>query len=295
MNKQWPVGLAAWIIAHSACAAPPLADRLRAASAPARLALPAANELAAARKLFDKLLAGKPDDEIRADAAPLELVWEALDGANGEIWLLAEKAGARRGRGLLAIRRGGQNHLQMPHSFSDEMTREIGLSLFLEGHFEAALWNTVPRRYDYEGDTVHADMAHLDGTYFNAFTAAWAAARPGKTLLQIHGFEESKRRSRSAANAAIILSSGERSPPDRLRRLRDCLANAGLGPIGLFGDTVSELGATTNAQARIVRLTGAPRESPFVHMEIDRDLRRALRDEPDPRRRLLACVQERPR
>lgn len=290
MNKTLLIAAALCALPIGALASPAgvLAAGLRAASTPAPLLLPGVAEYDEARALFEAILAEQPNEAISARAASLDMIWEPLAGGNG-IWLLREADSAHRGRGFLAIRHGGRGALQMPHSFKDEMTRDIGLALFLEGGFSVALWNTVPRHYEHEGETVMADMAHLDRTWFNAFTQAWAHLRPGISILQLHGFDSAKRKTAEAAAVDMILSSGERPAPFRLNQLRDCLQQTGLGKIGLYGNTLSELGGTTNAQIRLLHRLGG---SSFVHMEISRNLRRQLRDDTDARAKLLACIPE---
>lgn len=248
--------------------------------------VPAGNdELARAERLFDRLAAGSPPDALRAEMRALGLVIER----DGPLVIVREREDARRGRGFYVFRDGARpDVLHVPHSFKDEMTRDIGLALFVEGNFAAAAWNTVPRRYERDGAQVDADVAHLPGTWFNAFVRATARAWPQGRSLQIHGFDPGKRRSEAGAEAALILADGTAVPDDALRRQRDCLASRLGRDVALFPDDVRELGGTTNVQGRTLRGLGY---GGFVHIELSRSLRTALRDDAGARANLLTCLQ----
>lgn len=246
---------------------------------------PSADELERAARLFAALAKGSPPAQLESDAAALGL--ELVPVSQPDAWVLREKATEKRGRGLYAFRAGAGDILEVPHSFKDEMTREIGLALFAEGRFAMAAWNTVPRHYEENGQRVEADLAHLDHSYFMAFTRAVAETRPGSSILQLHGFDQGKRKSSAAADAELILSAGHRHPGERLRRKWQCLAGQFAGKVALYPETASELGGTTNAQAALLQGLGFDH---FIHAEISRPLREALRDSSQLRGRLLACL-----
>jgi len=273
--------------------APALPDVLHVASRDGRFVPPSTSELERAEALFAVLAAGRMNADAAALAAALDL--DIVRVANPDAWVVRELPAARRGRGLYAFRASpdGRDTLQVPHGFRDEMTREIGLALFAEGHFAAAAWNTVPRRYDEAGSTVDADMAHISATYFNAFTRAVARVRGSENIVQIHGFDQGKRKSAAAGAADLILSAGHRQPPQRLREKWQCLVrHAPLlgGAAALYPDSASELGGTTNAQLAALRDIGFDH---FIHAEISRPLRLALRDDARRRAVLLDCLQGR--
>lgn len=275
------------LLATPLFAAPPaLPDVLRAASRDGRFVRPSADELARASRLFGALAQGDRSAPLENDAAELDL--ELLRVSQPDAWVLREKATAKRGRGLYAFRAGGRDTLEVPHSFKDEMTREIGLALFAEGQFAAAAWNTVPRHYEENGRRVDADMAHLDQTYFMAFTRAVAATHAGDSILQIHGFDQGKRKSAAAADAELILSAGHGQPGERLRRQWQCLGARFGGKVALYPETARELGGTGNAQVAMLR---GLRFDHFIHAEISRPLRETLRDSSRDRAQFLGCVQ----
>lgn len=267
----------------------PLRSLLRQASRERIFILPGAAELAQAEQLFVQLLQGKLDPQSpKARAAANAL---ALDLQNaGGLTVLAEQAGARRGRGFFAFRPGqnSQDVLQVPHSFKDEMTRDIGLSLFQEGHFAAVAFNTVPRRFPgANGQEVVADMAHIDGTYFLAFTRATARVLAQGRTVQIHGFDQGKRKSAALADTDVILSAGHAAPPASLRQSRAVLEKRLQRTVALYADGVRELGATTNVEAAALRALGYTQ---FIHVEMSRAMRSRMRDDAATRKIWLASI-----
>lgn len=264
-----------------------LASLLRAASNGGHFEAVGEQELQQATVLFSRLARGEAVQSVSSAAETLALDIVTLP----QLIVVREKPEARRGRGLFVFRppAGKKNQhdiLLIPHSFKDEMTREIGLALFAEGHFRAAAWNTVPRRYDRDGKPVDADMAHLSATYFNAFTRAWAEISKEDSFLQLHGFDPAKRRDASAAQAAIILSAGHTNPPSQLRQRWQCLQKAIPGA-ALYPETTRELGGTTNSQGKLLRAAGNPN---FIHAELSREFRVSLLNDINLRRRLLDCL-----
>lgn len=267
----------------------PLKSLLRQASRERVFVLPGSAELAQAEQLFVQLLQGKLDPQspkARAAANALALDLQTVGG----LTVLLEQAGARRGRGFFAYRPGeaSQDVLQVPHSFKDEMTRDIGLALFQEGHFAAVAFNTVPRRFfAANGQEVVADVAHIDGTYFLAFTRATAKALAQGRTLQIHGFDQGKRKSAALADTDVILSAGHAAPPASLRQSRSLLEKRLQRTVALYADGVRELGATTNVAAAALRALGYER---FIHVEMSRAMRSLMRDDAATRKIWLASI-----
>lgn len=268
----------------------PLRSLLRQASKSRQFSLPQESELQQAEQLFAQLLqtpdAASPKLQAAANALQME-----LQNVNGYTVLL-EKTNAHRGRGLFAFRSANSGKttdvLQVPHAFTDEMTREIGLGLFAEGRFAAVAFNTVPRRYnDEQGRQVVADMAHITGTYFLAFTHATAKVLPKGRTMQIHGFDQGKRKSAALSSTDMILSAGHGSPPSSLRQSRECMEKRLQRGVTLYADGVKELGATTNVQAAALRSLGYDN---FIHVEMSRPLRTLMRDDAGARRQLLSCI-----
>jgi hypothetical protein len=277
--------------ADKSARADPLRSLLRQASSARVFSLPSATELAAVEQLFAQLLAGSSDPQsakMQASASALGLDLKSVNGFT----VLMEKMDARRGRGFFAFRQAGMNKsldvLQVPHSFKDEMTRDIGLGLFAEGRFAAVAFNTVPRRFnDDNGQEVVADMAHITGTYFLALTQATAKVLGRGRTLQIHGFEQGKRKSALLADSDIILSAGHAGPPASLRQSRELLQQRLQRNVVLYGEGIKELGATTNVEAAALRALGYDN---FIHVEMSRTMRAIMRDDAGARKQLLSSI-----
>ena len=248
-----------------------------------------AEDLVRAEALFLRLAQGDDPAALEVEANQLAMKLDRV----GALLIVREADHAKQGRGFFVFRRdlappARADVLLVPHGFKDEMTRDIGLGLFQQGSFSAAAWNTVPRSYERNGVSVDADMAHLPGTWFTAFALAMARAWPTGQTLQIHGFDQGKRKSDAAAGADMILSNGTRTAASPLRRQQQCLSSALARPVLLYSDSMRELGGTTNVQGAALREVGYPG---FIHMELSRPLRQMLRDDEATRAALLGCLQ----
>ena len=247
---------------------------------------PSSSELKQVAQLFSVLLQAPYNfARLQKQAQALQMELRQIDGMT----LLMEQAEAQRGRGLYAFRNGKAAHiLQVPHAFTDEMTREIGLALFAEGRFAAVAFNTVPRRFkDANNLEVLADMTHINDSYFLEFAKAAAQALPNSKSLQIHGFDQSKRKTNSLAATDIILSAGHKQPPPSLQQGHKKLQQTMQTGVTLYANEVKELGATTNLQAQALRAIGYQN---FIHVELSRPMREALRSDAKQRQRLLTSL-----
>ncbi len=202
--------------------------------------------------------------------------------------VIQEQPWRREGRGwfLLRPRSSSRIALQLPHSRKDLDTGAIGVRLAAEHAFLAAAWNTVRRDQPTGVDGRSADLAHLPHSYFNALTRALAASGRMDHLVQIHGFAQSKRRTQAGRRSEVIVSAGARPASIPARSLSACLRERLSPQTRLYPDEVLELGARTNVQGAIVRSTGRS----FLHVELNRDLRRRLRHELHLRTQLLDCL-----
>lgn len=263
-----------------------LPDLLAEASRGGRYATPAPDETARAEALFGQLLAGKSPNTLAAELSALALEVVPLDP---KTLIVRESAGALRGRGFYVLRPGQSGEtLLVPHAFKDLLTREIGLHLFAEGQFAAAAWNTVPRWTDESGGRLDADLAHLPDSYFTAFTRAVGRHSPKAQVLQIHGFEGGKRKSDAASGRDIIVSNGTQQSGSQIKAHARCLASTLRLDVGVYPDSVRELGGTTNVQGKALRELG---HAGFVHLEMNAPLRRKLADDAPTRRAWLDCLQ----
>ena len=260
---------------------------------------PDPEELGRARELFIRTFAVEEEkgDEVAKrpgrTVAALRREWSALGfmlekrRRADDTWLLiTEREHRREGRGLYAVRAGNSVPvmIQAPHGFHDLHTGELGARLFEESSFVAGAWNTVPRGTGAGREA--ADVAHLENSYFMEFVKAFASRYREGTVLQLHGFSRSRRKTREGREARIILSEGTRSPGERFFSYRACLESVfGQGVKGFPGQVV-ELGGTRNRMARWFRTRG---RGVFVHLEMSLRVRKVLRKEEGKRRDLAAC------
>jgi hypothetical protein len=196
--------------------------------------------------------------------------------------IIKEQNSMRQGRGFFALRQSETNKwlLQAPHADTDLYTGKIASRLFLEGSFKAAQWNTVSRK-------MLADMAHLPGTYWQAFTEAFAEKYPDGKIIQIHGFDQNTRKTKTGAETDMILSAGHMDPPQWLKQTAACLKSAFPGQVSLYPADVKELGGTTNSQGELLHQLG---HKGFLHIEMSQKMRQQLLDHSEVRHLLIQCL-----
>ena len=212
--------------------------------------------------------------------------------ASREQWrAILESEHRREGKGLYVLRTRAARvpvALGAPHRFYDRNTGTIAARLFEEHSFAAASWNSVPRQYEEGGRRIDADLARLDFHPFTAFTRAFTRAYPNGRMVQLHGFEQEKRRGGPANETDIIVSDGTKKPGAFARHTAACLRR--MFPqwmVALFPYDVNELGGTTNRQGAAMRRLGS---QGFLHLEMARGLRTSLMQDPAARAGLASCL-----
>lgn len=248
------------------------------------------DDAAVAESVFFRLLTGRPAAGDRDALAALGFIPSRVRlDAGGTAQVVADTPGDIAGRGYFLVGEDAAPLLvQAPHRFKDLDTGAILMEIAAAMPLRAAAWNVVPRRTPDDRVRGEADLAHVDVSYFNAFTRAFARTHSNGVVIQLHGFATEKRRTRSGRRAAVIVSNGTETLAGPARRVRDCLARALPGPVMGYGEDVFELGATTNRNAAALRSIGFDR---FVHVELSRDLRRRLLAEPRLRAALYGCLR----
>jgi hypothetical protein len=240
---------------------------------------PSREERARAQELFVRTLQGH--DSL----AELAIPWSALGFEFKEVttpeetlWLLSEPAGKESGRGWYLFRTNHQSSvaLEMPHARNDIHTGMIGLRMFLTGQARVLAASTITRH--------RADMAHLDDTFFQAFTLAFAQVCPTGLVVQLHGFEAGNH---DTVKADIIASAGSRSPSPWLADLVQRLRKVTNLPVLAYPEDTRVLGATLNAQGRALQPTPSCR---FVHLEMCLEFRERLTRDDKLRRAIFNCL-----
>jgi hypothetical protein len=243
---------------------------------------PSEDALREADSLFVRTLSQHEGrDDLQQGWATLGMELLSLDDKDGTLWVIREQSSRKTGRGIYVVRVGTAQALaiQAPHSGADRYTGEIALRLLQEGKAKAGAWRTVPRG--------KADLAHLGGTYFQAFTRAFAQVFPSGQIMQLHGFEQEKRVGRSVGEAEIVLSNGTSTPPAQLTQVANCWKHTLSIVVKRYPDEAKDLGATTNAQALLLHSLG---HSGFLHVEMSEGIRARLHKDPARRAAWLRCV-----
>lgn len=182
-----------------------------------------------------------------------------------EYRLLAEQPEQKRGAVALVIRQGERLPLavEVPHSFFDEGTLELGLDVFLRGRAAVLLVNTAHR---YRDPAASSDVAHARVSYFLAAHEAFLAAYPRSVTLQLHGYSDD-----SAPDFDLVVSAA--NTKTQVAPLAARLRAEFGWRIAVYPKDARKLGGTTNVQAALSRSQGAC----FLHIEIAQSLRSSLR------------------
>src|SRR5262249_23768205 len=157
--------------------------------------------------------------------------------------------------------------VEVPHSFFDEGTLPIGLTVFEELGARALLVNTVHRggtgaeedRIERaRGGSSPSDVAHQTQSFFHRAHLELRRAWPALNVVQIHGFRDEK-----VPTAKIIVSAAGTSADTAplARALNDAF---GVGTARMYPEEVNDLGGTHNVQAQASR----DESRPFLHIEI---------------------------
>ncbi len=195
----------------------------------------------------------------------------------GRIWLLAEPTGRNRGAGAVALRVGAETSLvvEVPHSFFDEGTLPIGLSVFDELGALALLVNTVhrggvgaeeERAERARSGTSESDVAHQTQSFFHQAHLELGRVWPRAHVVQLHGFRDEK-----VPTAKIVVSAAGTAAV--IAPLAKALNDAfGPATARLYPEEVDQLGGTRNVQAEANR----DEARDFVHLEMAASFRNQL-------------------
>jgi len=207
--------------------------------------------------------------------------------------LLAEEAAQKRGAGVLVLRSGEAQPwvLEVPHSFFDEGTLEIGLNAFVWRRARALLINTV-HRYRAQAtapteespdsdddDSSASDVAHAESSFYLTAHQACVDALGDVGVVQLHGFSDA-----SAPKADLVLSAaGSRADPAPIAQ---ALERAVGIRVAVYPGDIHKLGGTRNVESHYSISVGRP----FLHVEMSKSLRRQLTTDPDKLRRFVDAL-----
>lgn len=213
-------------------------------------------------------------------------------GAIGQ--LLAEEQHQRRGAGVVALRAGAAQPwvIEVPHSFFDEGTLEVGLNAFVLTNARALLVNTVHRyrsrasapadgaeTSDDEDESANSDVAHAETSFFLTAHAALVDRLGDVGVVQLHGYAD------GSAPAADLVLSPAGSRADAVPAAKALERALGLR-VAVYPKQIRKLGGTKNVQARYSISVGRP----FLHVEMSKSLRKQLTTEPERLRAFIGAL-----
>ncbi len=251
-----------------------------------KFVLPGTDEIRQVGKAYQDELQGRAEEEL----------WNAIAMQRIEqkdTVYLRENPDNQKGRGVFAIKHGVHLKpwlLQAPHAKFDRYTGRLVEKIFSEGEYQAAMWNSVPRKTQVENSVLDrtADMAHLSGTYWQAVTEGFARIHADGKIIQFHGFDQSKRKSEAGRTSDMIISAGHQYPPIWIQKLAQCLKKTLSLNVSLYPRDVRELGATTNIQGQLLKSRGF---NGFLHIEMSKPLRQQLLQSRKLRQLLVNCIR----
>jgi hypothetical protein len=200
--------------------------------------------------------------------------------------IVLRDSGGNRGGGayLLRLRSDSRLVIQAPHTFFDEGTFPLACELFATSAAKALFINTVHRYKGAPRDATGnypADVAHADGSMFQAATLGLLDAVPNPTVVQLHGFAGDE------SDARIIVSSGDSSSSaSLLERVQSALVAVVGPPVLRYPTETTKLGATTNVQGAAVRASGGC----FLHVEMASVVRATLLQDTLLRARFMSAL-----
>jgi hypothetical protein len=224
-------------------------------------------------EVFEKLLKNQAlDNMLKSQLNQLQLQYEKLSDARV---ILIDRL--RQGRGFYLINYGNRkNMLSIPHRFFDKKTGTIAIKLMIEQPYRAAAFNTVSRKV--------IDQAHTRDTLFQAFHIAYANTYPQEYMYQLHGFGKTKNKNDTTN---IIVSSTTVPATNRAKKIDSCLNIIGYNS-KLYGESIFELGGTTNMQANLLRESGYWN---FLHIELQYKVRELLNKDQLSRAKFSKCIE----
>lgn len=187
------------------------------------------------------------------------------------------------GSGFFVYNKQVQNNIfiQAPHAYSDLYTGSIVAKLVKINAVKLAAWNTAKRK--------QADLAHIKNSYLMAATKTYLQYKPKSLIIQLHGFDNAKRRTTIGKKANIILSDGTQKPSTVIFKLQMCLRKQVSKTTYIYPLDIQELGATTNTIGQWIN-THYP--DTFVHIELSRPLRKKLLSHNELANKFSECINE---
>jgi hypothetical protein len=200
--------------------------------------------------------------------------------------VVAEKKRVKSGGGFYVFRRDGNGMmLQAPHAFKDLHSGSLAIKLMQEGNYSGLAINTVPRRYEHSEEKINADLAHINSSYFLTASLAFARFFPDGQIIQLHGYNSSRRD--VTRNTNMIISAGTKRLVSQIIRHQSCLIKTLTNAVFVFPKDINVLGGTTNTIGKALRKIGY---SGFRHIEMNLSLRKEILTSQIKREFLTECL-----
>lgn len=237
---------------------------------------PSTSELEAHGQWIGTVVSAALSDRVPDGDAPAGFVRRS--GDSGRLWFLQERASTKRGAGFVAVRRGASRRIivEVPHSFYDAGTLEIGVNVFEGMQAMALLVNTMhrggpgdaaARKAAAESGQSEYDVAHHPVTFFLKAHEALVALDPRVQVVQLHGFADE----RVPGVQAVVSAAGTQADTRAVAAALGAVWPG--GAVRVFPEEIDILGGTTNVQAGASRRLGAR----LLHLELSASARQALR------------------
>ena len=220
---------------------------------------------------------------------------KAMPSERGQFLQLAERGEPTRGWGtvLFNTKQGSDLIIEIPHPAFDIATPELGWRAFQAFNADVLILAGAERknRTELSPDVEHrpdlpkysiSDMTHVRDSIFQA--AHEAVTGPHSTVLQLHGFKARPHHEKFPdfpADQQFVLTDAANDgyDPPKLLAAQDALAKAGYkSHICTFeNEAMSELGGLPNVQHKEMEergLVGPGRHAEFIHIEMEKSLRR---------------------
>jgi len=240
----------------------------------------------------------------QAAAAAVGFRIEAWTIDGERYWALLEAPGRERGAGAYIFRVAPRSEptilLQAPHSYHDIGTGRLAVDLFFtsrRGTRPRALFTNTIHRYQLApGDKQKrrhnpSDVAHNPEHAFTVATDAFTIAAGRTRVIQLHGFGariDEDDGDGDPGSIAMVVSAGDKAGSSPLSSAIAAAATKAFGTdVKRYPEDVAVLGATTNAQARLLAKT---RRGELVHVEMSSDLRKRLAASEQLREQLAAVL-----
>ena len=173
--------------------------------------------------------------------------------------------------------------ISIPHRYFDTHTYTIGEQVF-NTLCQLMLANTH-HRHSESLDEQSMDYSKRSDNLHNAAILAFQSLHPSAKVIQLHGFNQSKRKSHKGKKADFIISQGRKGNAIK-QQLTLCLSKISRNSF-FYPELIQELGGTKNI---LHKLNLTPFS--FIHIEISKPMRERLLKEQHTMSQFSECINQ---